>query len=176
LNKKGENMNKPIKSILFLVVFALFCAACGEQRVGEMSSSYEGRTKIVLESSTYSSDNALVSLGFGGFNFTTYNTIKLTPDSPLPDCNLAIGGQIEDGKANYFVSGSSAYKGDNNDGLGCMGEVEKKQMKRVEVTGGKIENDKTSGDVTLIVYYKPKDSEGEINYEMHMTAHKKGWF
>ena len=169
-------MNKPIASILFLAVFALFCAACGEQRVGEMSSSYEGRTKIVVESGAYSSDNALVSLGFGGFNFTTYNRIKLTSDSPLPDCNLEIGGQIEEGKAKYFVIGSAAYKGDINDSLGCMGEVEKKQMPRVEVTGGTIERDKTSGDVTLIVYYKPIDSEGEINYEMHMTAHEKGWF
>lgn len=167
-------MNKTIKSILFLAVFALFCAACAEERVGEMSNSYEGRTKIVVESSAYSKDNVTVSLGFGGFNFTTYNHIKLTPDSPLPDCNLGIGGQIEDGKANYFVTGSSAYKGDINDGLGCMGEVEKKKMQRVKVTGGRIERDKTSGDVTLIVYYKPSDSESEVNYEMHMTAHKKG--
>jgi hypothetical protein len=176
LNKKGENMNKTIKSILLLAVFALFCAACADKRIGEMSNSYEGRTKIIVESSAYSSDNIMVSLGFGGFNFTTYDSIKLTSDSPLPDCNLKIGGQIDEGKAKYFVIGTSAYKGDNNDSLGCMGEVEKKQMKRVEVTGGTIERDKTSGDVILIVNYKPKDSESEVNYEMHMTAHKKGWF
>ena len=162
--------------MVLAALVALAAVGCGNERVGNMSASYEGRTKVIMESTASSKDNVLMSQGFGGFDFKTHSIINLSADSPLPDCNIEIAGEVEDGKPKYYINSMTVYKGKTNDGLGCMGEVEEKQMKRVKITGGTIENDPKSGDATLIVYYKPADSESQVNYEMHMVAHKKGWF
>jgi hypothetical protein len=133
------------------------------------ASDYEGTATLKRENdglNTPPISSTSARLSFSG------SRIRLSSAAPVPDCTIE--ASLQEGES-YFLSGSTAYRGDSNDGSGCRALLSPAAgtAASIDIFDGAMTIKDGSARVKL--RFTGRGSSYPV-YEMEFTGRKAGWF